>query len=356
MKLEERKNAFIKLGICLTAYLTKDKPTVDMLAGKGSFSQLSNAIEQAATINTWFTSNNIEQAITAVSSDMLKPTLLNSWLQLYPNIENNKLVKSVGIVMAGNLPLVGFHDMLCVLICGYNAIIKPSSKDSVLIKAIALILCKIEPRFEKHIYFTDNQPTNIDCIIATGSNNTARYFESWYKNIPSIIRKNRNSVAVLTGDETDDELTLLGDDIFNYFGLGCRNVSSLFVPENYSFERLFHALKKYASIIKNKGYNDCYRYQKAIMTIDEADFFDTGFLLLKNSMSLSAPIALVNYQKYITLEFVNKLLTSWQHKIQCIVYQNNNIPNSIKFGQTQHPQLYDYADGIDTLNFLLQQK
>ena len=354
MNLIERKQAFILLGKCLNNYCAGKRYEMDTIAGFGAFEQLNKAVRQAYADNNWFIEPNVLMAVKVVANNMLDAMKLNDWLAKYPDLPDNTNVnKRIGIIMAGNIPLVGFHDLLCVLLCGYMAVIKTSSKDNVLIHAVIDLLCKIEPRFRGLICYVNERPADIDMIISTGSNNSARYFKSWYGSIPHIIRKNRSSVAILTGNETESDLKLLGKDIFSYFGLGCRNVSTLFVPDNYDFDLLLSALSDYLPIFEHRGYNDCFRYQKAIMEMESLPYHNTGFLLMRNSVSLSAPIALVNYQKYSILDEVKIIINTLYNEIQCIVYQHNDVPNTIKFGQTQFPQLDDYADGVDTLKFLI---
>ncbi|MDR1056369.1 MAG: hypothetical protein LBL90_11255 [Prevotellaceae bacterium] len=354
MNFDERKQAFIALGLFLKSYISDKKIGTTYIGGIDAFLLLDKAINYACIENIWFVAANVEQAIQANTTDMLDEEKLKLWLGHYrfmPDESDSK--HKIGIIMAGNIPLVGFHDLLCVLLCGYCAVIKTSSKDNVLVHVLTDILCKIEPRFGELIVYTQQRPVDVDAVICTGSNNSARYFESWYGNIPHIIRKNRSSVAILTGEETTDDMQALGKDIFSYFGLGCRNVSSLLVPENYNFDRLISILSSYSFVANHKAYRDCYRYQKAVMDMENTWYYDTGFLLLKNSILLSAPIALVNYQKYTNLEYAKKIVQLLSNHLQCVAYQYDDVCNAVRFGQTQHPQLFDYADKIDTVNFLI---
>ena len=354
MSLTERKKAFVELGKFLKSFIAVDNNKAEAIAGNGSSSIMDRAVEHAYHDNVWFVKSNVMQAIAAIAETMLIDELLSNWLLHYPQLNNDTIlsVKKVGIIMAGNIPLVGFHDLLCVALSGHHAIVKPSSKDNALIRAVVDVLYKIEPRFNSYITVTQNRPVGIDAVISTGSNNSARYFESWYGDIPHIIRKNRSSVAILTGNESEDDLKLLSKDLFTYFGLGCRNVSSLFVPVNYDFNMLLNILSEFQGVNEHNEYNDCYRYQKAIMVMEQIPYYDTGSILLRNSVSLSAPIALVNYQKYLNTEYVKELIENQQDKIQCIVCKYVDINNAVEFGQTQLPALNDYADSIDTMIFL----
>ena len=253
--------------------------------------------------------------------------------------------------MAGNIPLVGFHDFLSVLISGHSVLVKQSSNDKNLLPFLAKYLEYVETTFKGKITFTEEKLTDFDAVIATGSNNTARYFEHYFKGKPSIIRKNRNSVAVLTNNESDKELTNLSNDIFQYFGLGCRSVSKLFVPEGYDFNAFFNGLYNKKEIINNAKYANNYDYNKAVYLMSEFDLLENGFLMIKEDQSYASPIATIFYEYYTDTNKLKEKLKADSEKIQCVV-SNNFIDSEIKFGQTQHPQLWDYADGVNTLDFL----
>jgi hypothetical protein len=248
--------------------------------------------------------------------------------------------------------LVGFHDFLSVLITGNKVLVKASSNDQHLIAFLANYLISIEPKLSYYISFTDGKLENFDAIIATGSNNTARYFEFYFKDKPSIIRKNRNSVAVLNGNESHEDLVNLGEDIFRYFGLGCRNVSKLFVPKDYNFDAFFKAIYEYKDVIFYEKYSNNYDYNKAVFLMSNFKLLDNEFLTLKEDTSYASPISSVFYEYYEDMADLQKRLESESDHIQCIV-SNNLIPNSISFGQTQQPKLWDYADNVDTLQFLI---
>jgi len=253
--------------------------------------------------------------------------------------------------MAGNIPLVGFHDFLTVLVAGHTVLVKQSSNDKHLLPFLAKYLEHIDPYFKDKITFTEDKLADFDAVIATGSNNTARYFEYYFKNKPNIIRKSRNSVAVLTGRESDLELKKLSNDVFNYFGLGCRSVSKLYVPKGYHFDAFFNGMYNQREIINNAKYANNYDYNKAVYLMSEFDLLENGFLMIKEDESYSSPIATVFYEYYEDARLLKNKLEADSDKIQCIV-SNGFIANEIAFGETQQPQLWDYADGINTLDFL----
>jgi hypothetical protein len=275
---------------------------------------------------------------------------LSKWLSNYTFTE--KTPKTVALILAGNIPLVGFHDFVSVIISGNKALVKLSSNDQKLLPLLSKYLIAIDERLKNYIEFTEGKLENFDAVIATGSNNTARYFEYYFKDKPSIIRKNRNSVAVLSGKETREELELLGEDIFRYFGLGCRNVSKLFVPVGYDFDPFFNAIYNQKCVIEYEKYANNYDYNKAVFLMSLYKILDNGFLTIKEDESYSSPISSVFYEYYESIDSVKNKLQLDSEKIQCIV-SNGLIENSIPFGKTQQPELWDYADGVDTLEFLL---
>jgi hypothetical protein len=251
--------------------------------------------------------------------------------------------------MAGNLPLVGFHDFLAVLIGGHAVMVKLSSKDRVLPLFLAEELVSIEPRFADLIRF-EEQFKNFDAVIATGGDNSARYFHYYFGKYPHVIRKNRTSCAILKGNETDQELEALGHDIFSYFGLGCRNVSKIFIPRTYEITSVFPKWEKFKDIINHHKYNNNYDYQKSILLINGNHFFDNGFLLVEENQKLVSPISVLYYERYEDESDLALKIFEAKDKIQCIV--GKMTPDSIPFGQAQSPMLWDYADQIDTLKFL----
>jgi Acyl-CoA reductase (LuxC) len=343
------KNSFIELGKFLSQFslnVTAKNETV--LNNDLFFNPFVDLIQLSQSHNGWYTPEQVYFAIHSWS-EALKEDNLNQWLSSY-NI-NTTDSKSVGLILAGNIPLVGFHDLLSVLISGHTVLIKTSSNDQHLLPFLTKYLLSIEPKLEKYISFIDGKLENFDAVIATGSNNTARYFEYYFKNKPSIIRKNRNSVAVLNGQETTQDLENLGEDIFRYFGLGCRNVSKLFVPKGYDFTTFFEAIFKYQDIIHYEKYANNYDYNKAVFLMSNFKLLDNGFLTIKEDSSYSSPISSVFYEFYENLENIQTRLEQENDQIQCIV-SNNLVKNSIPFGSTQKPKLWDYADNVDTLKFL----
>ncbi len=310
--------------------------------------ELRKTIISAKNKNAWFTEDQVENAVIATGR-LLNEENLNRW------IENHQFnsSKKIGLTLAGNIPLVGFHDILAVLISGNIALIKLSGSDDILIPFILKKLIQIEPLFKEQIQIIDKL-SDFDAVIATGSNNTSRYFEYYFSNVPHIIRKNRNSVAVLNGKESNDDLKALGRDILDYFGLGCRNVSKIYVPKNYSFIPFFEAIQEYHSIINHHKYSNNYDYNKSIFLVNKVEHLDNGFLLVAKNESLSSPLSVVFYEEYENLSEVQKTLEEKQENIQVVVSKSiRDIPLATTFfGNSQQPNLWDYADGIDTLKFL----
>jgi len=344
------KLSFVELGKFLSQFtLNEQVQYANVLNNDLYFEKFKDLLALSQSHNGWFTP---EQVYAAVQSwaEALKEENLNKWLSYYNFSEFNP--KTVGLILAGNIPLVGFHDFLSVLITGHKVLVKTSSNDQHLIKFLANYLISIEPKLSSYISFTEGKLENFDAIIATGSNNTARYFEFYFKDKPSIIRKNRNSVAVLNGKETHDDLINLGEDIFRYFGLGCRSVSKLFVPKDYSFEGFFKAIYEYKDVIFYEKYSNNYDYNKAVFLMSNFKLLDNEFLTLKEDISHASPISSVFYEYYEDLVDLQTRLENEAEQIQCIV-SNNLFPNSISFGQTQQPKLWDYADNVDTIQFLL---
>ncbi len=349
MTVEKRINAFVKLGEFLNQFSTeKIKKNKNVAYNDLFFDMFKMQINRAYEFNGWFTKENIIYAFNSWSN-ILNLNNLNNWTSLY-NLNTNQ-TKTIGLIMAGNIPLVGFHDFLSVLISGFHVNIKQASTDQHFLPLIAKYLEKIEPEFQGKIHFSNDKLRNFDAVIATGSNNTARYFDYYFGKYPNIIRQNRNSVAILTGNESKSELEGLGEDIFQYFGLGCRSVAKLFVPKNYDFDKLFKAIYPFNGIINYKKYENNYDYNKAVYLMSQFELIENGFLILKEDSSYTSPIASLFYEYYNNLSDLKIKLESEKEQIQCIV-GNLEIDSMIKFGQTQRPQLNDYADGIDTLEFL----
>lgn len=349
MTIDDHKSHLITLGKFLKQFQVSNSVMNSDIPGNTEFfEEMNQKIDSAIHHNGWFTRENIIFSLQQWS-EALTPENLKLWLGEYDLSKSGD--KTVGIVMAGNIPLVGFHDFLSVLVSGHKVLVKLSTNDKQLLPVIAAYLMHLDSRYENRIKFTDNKMKDLDAVIATGSNNTARYFEYYFKNKPSIIRKNRNSVAILTGNETKEELEKLSEDIFRYYGLGCRNVSKLYVPENYDFDSFFKAMFKWNPIINQAKYANNYDYNKAVYLMSEFKLLDNGFLMLKEDEGFGSPIATLFYEKYQDEKKLKDLLKTDEEKIQCIVKNDSNM-NEVKFGQTQKPQLWDYADNIDTIDFL----
>ncbi|EPE00673.1 acyl-CoA reductase [Capnocytophaga sp. oral taxon 336] len=312
--------------------------------------QFNDIFDKAEQQNSWFTRANVTFAFKSWS-EALSENNVQQWLSQY-QLPQTTSPKKILIIMAGNLPLVGFHDLLCVLVAGHKAIVKLSSDDGVLLPYLIKQMKAFAPEWAKAVAFTDDKVTEYDAVIATGSDNTARYFEYYFGKKPHIIRKNRHSVAVLTGEETPEELQDLGKDIFLYYGLGCRSVSKLFVPQGYDFDLLFQAIYPYKDIIEEQKYANNYDYNKAVYLMSLYKLLENGFLLLKEDEHYGSPIATLFYEYYTNKETLKKKLATDREKIQCVV-GHNFIDGEIPFGQTQTPKLWDYADGVNTLTFLL---
>jgi len=352
MTLNERINSFAELGDFLKKYCKGLQKELDFTGNTYDFKKFYSGIVNVTNYNPWFTTENVSYEINSLSRILSKKNL-KKWLSNYPELENLQDSKKIGVVMAGNIPLVGFHDLLCVLITGNIFIGKLSSKDDKLLKVLTDVLISINSEFRDKIFYEDERLKEFDAIIATGSNNTSRYFEYYFGKYPNIIRKNRNSVAILSGNESFEELQLLAADIFLYFGLGCRNVSKLFVPENYDFNTFFEAIEKFKNVINHHKYANNYDYNKSIFLLNKVKHLDNGFLLLKEDEAIQSPISTLNYQAYKFEGEIIEDIKSNNENIQCIISNNKNIKNSIRFGNAQKPELWDYSDNIDTIEFLL---
>jgi hypothetical protein len=306
-------------------------------------------IFSARNNNAWFTEQEVNRSLNALS-EMLNEEDLRTW---FKGIHITAVPKKVGLILAGNIPLVGFQDVVAVLATGNIALIKLSSSDDKLLPAVLNRLCKIEPDLKDQIVYVERLK-DFEAVIATGSNNTSRYFDYYFGKVPNIIRKNRTSVAVLTGQESKEDIANLGHDLFDYFGLGCRNVSKIYFPEGYDVKNFFEPLEQYNDIINHFKYNNNYDYNKSIYLVNSAKHFDNGFLLLKEDLGASSPLAVLYYESYAIIEDVEAALNSNQENLQCVV---SKIPLQIEtatlgFGESQHPKLWDYADNVNTIEFL----
>jgi len=308
-----------------------------------------NLMLSAQGRNAWFTPEEVEKALYSLQS-MLAEADLQQW---FADICVSENPKKVGLILAGNIPMVGFHDVLSVLATGNIALIKLSSSDDKLLPALLTRLIAIEPLLAEHIVYVERLK-DFDAVIATGSNNTSRYFDYYFGKVPNIIRRNRNSVAVLTGKESVEEISALGHDIFDYFGLGCRNVSKIYIPEDYEIRHFFEPLEVYKEIINHFKYNNNYDYNKSIYLVNSAAHYDNGFLLLKEDAGLSSPLAVLYYERYQDLDALKEELAAMEAQIQCVVSIADLKLDSpvLALGASQQPKLWDYADNVNTIEFL----
>ncbi|GAA4230692.1 acyl-CoA reductase [Postechiella marina] len=350
MNLQQRINAFVKLGEFLSQFSNEIIQKKDNIEHNDLFFDgFKHQLKLAEEHNGWFTKENIAFAISGWANSLTIKNL-NKWLSPYKFEQIT--AKKVAIIMAGNIPLVGFHDFLSVLISGHHVIVKQSSNDKHLLPYLSKYLEYVAPEFKGKINFTEDKLKNFDAVIATGSDNTARYFEYYFKNKPSIIRNNRNSVAVLTGKETAEDLKNLSEDIFRYYGLGCRNVSKIFVPKGYKFDAFFESIYHWNTIVDKAKYANNYDYNKAVYLMSEFDMLENGFFMIKEDESFASPIATLFYEYYDSTKNLKEKLATKETQIQCIV-SNGFTENEISFGATQNPQLWDYADDVDSIKFLL---
>ncbi|MDX9906451.1 MAG: acyl-CoA reductase [Bacteroidales bacterium] len=315
-------------------------------------SGLVDAAFRASSENPWFIPEFV--GISFISwSKALTEKKISEWISRYKTgKEKPAKRKRVGIIMAGNIPMVGLHDLLCVLASGNQAVIKASSTDQVLIRAVADYLAFKEKGLADHIFFTDKPLRDIDAIIATGSNNSFRYFDYYFSKYQHIIRKNRNSIAVITDQDSREDFEALGDDIFTYFGLGCRNVSKVYHPENFDINLLINSFNKYSFIKDHHKYRNNYDYQKSVFLVNGISHLDNGFLLVREYPSLISPVSVIHTEPYRSADSLELLLREQQDNLQCVVAGGNSIKGAVPFGKSQMPELWDYADGIDTMEFL----
>ncbi len=350
MTLAHKKNIFVALGTFLSQFSEVENQKKEAVLNNDLFfDRFIDLIKLSQSHNGWYTNDNVYFAIQSWA-EALTIDNLNQWLDTYDftNVDS----KTVGLVLAGNIPLVGFHDFISVLLSGHKVLVKTSSNDQHLLPFLAEYLVSIEPKLVNHITFVEGKLEGFDAVIATGSNNTARYFEFYFKDKPSIIRKSRNSVAVLNGQETKEQMVALGEDVFRYFGLGCRNVSKIFVPKDYNFDAFFGGMFPYQDVIKYEKYINNYDYNKAVFLMSNFNLLDNEFLIIKEDSSYASPISSVFYEYYENIEDIKLRLQAENEQIQCIV-SNDLIENSVAFGQTQKPNLWDYADNVDTIKFLI---
>ena len=350
LPLDSRIHAFAELGKIM------GRAADSILSGEQEFwteyPVLQLAVEKATHHNSWFTPSNIAFSFNAWK-EVLHEEMLREWLKSYELMNRNKGFGRIAVIMAGNIPLVGFHDFLSVLISGHRFIGKLSTDDKIILPAIAEVLIRIDSRFRSMIQFTETTLNGFDAIIATGSNNTARYFEYYFSKYPHIIRKNRSGVGVLSGNENEASMLQLGSDICTYFGLGCRNISKVFIPEGFRPEKLFAAIEPYAAILGNHNkYMNNYSYHRSVFLLNNTRHLDNGVFILTESNQYSSPIPVLYYEYYSDMVVLREKLKRDDEFIQCIANEIFTGSNTTPLGKTQHPGLGDYADGIDTMKFL----
>ena len=328
MNIQARINHFFTLG---ETYLAPENPVFQEVKWK------------ANNQNSWFLPEFIDESVNQIRTQFLQKEALTEWASLYPSLSNTLTGKKVGIVMAGNIPMVGFHDLLSTLLAGHTAVVKLSSKDTVLMEYLIHSLQAIDPAYNELI-IQQEQLKNCDAYIATGSNNTGLFFEQYFGKYPNIIRKNKTSIAILKGDETEKELSLLADDMMLYFGMGCRNVTQVWVPKGYDFIPLLAALKKYTYLADLHKFKHNYDYQLALLLMNRQFFMDAGGILMSENASPFAAISQIHYQYYdeSSQPIINKT------EVQCVVGKDH-----LPFGSLQKPTLGQYADGVDTLSSLV---
>lgn len=317
-------------------------------------SELKDALEpviaQSIVENPWFTSESVTTALESISTNYLSSKSLSEWAGEYQIVDGS--VKKVGLVLAGNIPMVGIHDILCTFIAGHHAVIKYSSKDKVLLKYLIEQLKQIDDRTQE--YFSSvERVKDIDAVIATGGSTAATHFHYYFSKYPNLIRKNRSSVAILNGQETKEELKQLGEDIFTYYGLGCRNVSKLFVPRGYSFDSFFESIIDYSHVIDHNKYKNNYDYSHAIYLLGQHKFLTNNFLIVREDFTLSSRISCVHYEQYDDIQDIVNHLNENEGDIQCIASTApiSDLPFT-SIGSCQSPALSDYADRVDTMTFL----
>jgi hypothetical protein len=333
MTFQQHRDAIVHLGITMSQWLT----------------HAPSEFEEAYAKNRWFTPEQINRACKAWAMQ-LTPESIDRFTARY-TLQQHKPLR-VAIIMAGNIPWVGLHDLLMVLMAGHKAIVKLSSDDEVLIKLVIHTLIQHTPEMSQYIEISpDKLPSDFDAVIATGSNNTNRYFEYYFRNKPALLRKNRNSIAVLSGNETQEQLQAIGNDIFSYYGMGCRNIAKLLVPQGYDFTPFFENIESLSSIIHHHKYANNYTYHKAIFLMNSTRHLDNGFLLVKQDERVASPLSVLFYHEYNDMQEVKDYLQTHSHEIQCVV---STIPelHAIEPSMAQCPSLSDFADGVDTFSFL----
>ncbi|MBS4058592.1 MAG: hypothetical protein KGZ82_14845 [Bacteroidales bacterium] len=344
--LNQRMDAFSGLGTLLKTYIERPEKVPVEFAGI-----MNQAVEKAFYLNPWFTRESIHLALSGIAK-LLEKNQLMVWVGKYDITDSPDQPKTVGLVFAGNIPAVGFHDLMCVLMSGHGALAKLSSGDTVLLPALIQLLSELLPGIGDKVKFTQGRISHFDAVIATGSNNSARYFEYYFGKVPHIIRRNRNGIAIIRGDESEEDFTRLADDVFMYFGMGCRNVTKLYFPEDFDPAIFFRHTEGYAGLRNHNKYFNNYEYNKALMLINSNAHFDNGFALLTAAQPIPSPVSVIHYEKYGSKEALMPAIVRELDNIQVVVSKEGWWPGSVPFGQAQFPGIEDYADGVDTMHFL----
>lgn len=334
----------VNLAANTNALLTFGK----LLSEALSVAETSSVFNRAVSANLWFTEAHIRQAVYAWAESLQEEHVFQ-WSE-HETVTHAP--KEVGLILAGNIPLVGLHDVLCVLLSGHKARIKCSSDDAVLIPWACNLLSQCHPEWKNQISFS-NKLNGVEALIATGSNNSSRYFEYYFRNVPHIIRKNRHSVAVLTGKESVDDLEMLGNDVFDYFGLGCRNVSLVWLPAGFELSRLFEAWEvRCRSLLQHPRYVNNFDYHLAILMVNREPHYTNNAVILQEKTQLSAAISVLHYAYYQHPDEIHSWMQENEDQLQCVVSAADWVTGAVGFGKSQRPLLWDYADGVNTLDFL----
>jgi hypothetical protein len=309
-------------------------------------------VEKAEILNPWFTKKNIHTALAAIKNQFLNEQAIDTLIEKY-HLTDSAEIKKIGIVCAGNIPLVGWHDIICTFLAGHVAQVKLSDKDTVLVKWMIESLAKIIPETKSYFEIVERLK-DYDAAIATGSNSTAQHFEYYFKHVPHIIRRNRNSIAILSGQENAEQLVLLGKDVFDYFGLGCRNVSLICVPIDYNVKRIFEAWEGFDELNLHNKYKNNFDYNVALYLLNKDLFLHNDFVILKESDDIISRIATVHIKRYDTLIELKDWISQNKQSIQCVVSADKiDGIETVSFGESQCPTILTYADGVDTMQFLL---
>ena len=351
LPFDQRLSACLQVGRLFDLFgNAKPWPGFSCGLGEEEYAAFNTAIARAGVVNGWFTDVNVRHMMKSLSL-MLADEALRPWIRDDRMEQRQPAVpKRIGIIMAGNVPMVGFHDLLCVIMSGHHTRIKPSSQDNVLIPAVIDLLELLAPGIKRQVTIADGKLGEVDALIATGSNNTARYFEHYFGHVPRIVRKGRVSVAILDGSETEEDLRFLAEDVFRYFGLGCRNVSKVYLPREFELDRLFKAMYDWNDIVNHHKYANNYDYNRAVWLMEQVKFLDNGFVLLKEDKSLASPMAALYYERFDDREEALRAIESQRASIQVVLGIGKGL---CPFGNAQYPNLWDYADDVDTMGFLL---